>query len=162
MNFEYVSHWRLRSPPARVWAALTEVEAWSQWWPYVRQVQTLRRGDASGLGALRRITWGSRLPYGFTLDVECTEAERERRLRGRASGQLQGEGLWELTPAGDGGTRLRYTWRLELNTRWMRLLAPLAAPLFRWNHDSVMRAGERGLQRWLDGDRVLQAAPRAF
>lgn len=148
MNYEYVSRWRIDAPPAAVWSALTEVEGWPEWWPYVKRVQTLKKGDASGVGAIRRVDWGSRLPYGFTLDVECVEADRERRLRGLATGNLHGEGVWELA-ARDGGTDVRYTWRLALNTRWMRLVAPLASPLFRWNHEGVMRGGHDGLVRHL-------------
>ncbi|HEV8690068.1 MAG TPA: SRPBCC family protein [Ideonella sp.] len=148
-TYSYVSHWRLDAPPQAVWQALTDVDAWPEWWPYVRRVQLLRRGrEPDGVGALRRIDWASRLPYGFTLDVECVESDEPRRLRGRSSGHLEGEGLWELWPDGV-GTVVRYTWRLDLNTTWMRLAAPLMAPLFRWNHHGVMRGGARGLARWL-------------
>ncbi len=147
--YEYLSHWHLAAPPEAVWQALTEVGDWPRWWPYVRRVELLRRGRGTdGLGALRRIAWASRLPYGFTLDVECVEAERCRRLRGLSRGHLEGEGLWELQPDG-GGTSVRYTWRLHLNTAWMRRLAPVMAPVFRWNHEGVMRAGAEGLTRWL-------------
>jgi carbon monoxide dehydrogenase subunit G len=147
-EYEYLSHWQIEAPPAAVWRALTEVEDWPRWWPYVREVQTLQRGDGSGLGAVRRIRWASRLPYGFTLDVRCVEVRPERLLRGRSSGNLDGEGLWELEPSGT-GTAVRYTWRLDLNTRWMRLAAPLMSGVFRWNHEGVMRGGHDGLVRWL-------------
>lgn len=155
--YEYASHWRIAAPVAGVWKALVEVEQWPRWWPYVRSVQTLRAGDADGLGAVRRIAWSSRLPYGFTLDVEGVETSRHRLLRGRATGDLEGEGLWVLQPE-DGGatTSVRYTWRLDLNTRWMRVSAPLMAPVFRWNHHGVMRAGARGLARHL-GARLIHA-----
>lgn len=43
------------------------------------------------------------------------------------------------------GTRVRYTWRLHLNTAWMRYAAPLLAPVFRSNHEGVMRGGALGL-----------------
>jgi hypothetical protein len=32
-----------------------------------------------------------------------------------------------------------------MSARWMRFIAPIAAPVFRWNHDGVMRAGAQGL-----------------
>jgi uncharacterized protein YndB with AHSA1/START domain len=147
--YEYVTRWRLGAPPRAVWQALTEVEQWPRWWPYVRQVEKLRAGDADGLGAIHRIAWGSRLPYGFTLEVECTEARRERLLRGAARGDLEGVGLWELAPHDEGGTHVQYTWRLALNTRWMRLAAPLMSPAFRWNHEGVMKGGGEGLARHL-------------
>lgn len=164
MAYEYVSDWRLDAPPAAVWQALTEVESWPQWWPYVKRVQTLRKGEPSGVGAIRRIAWGSRLPYGFTLDVECTEADRERRLVGAARGDLEGTGVWELAPLAGGGTAVRYTWTLAVNTRWMRVVAPLAAPVFRWNHEGVMRGGRDGLARrlaQLAGDAARPALRRA-
>jgi hypothetical protein len=37
----------------------------------------------------------------------------------------------------------------------MNWLAPLARPLFRWNHDAVMRAGGRGLAQLLNA-RLLE------
>lgn len=44
-------------------------------------------------------------------------------------------------------------WRVELARPWMRWLAPLLAPLFRWNHDGLMRAGREGLARHLGAQR---------
>jgi uncharacterized protein YndB with AHSA1/START domain len=149
MAYEYHSHWPLGAPLDAVWAALTDVETWPAWWPFVKRVQTLRRGDASGLGAIRRIDWGSRLPYGFTLDVECTEVQRHRLLRGRSRGHLEGEGVWTLEPRDASNTDVRYTWKLDVNRPWMKLSAPLMAPVFRWNHEGVMRGGQLGLARHL-------------
>ena len=152
-RYEYLSHWQLDVPPPDVWRALTQVEDWPGWWPHVRRVRTLREGRRGGkdegLGAVRRISWRGRLPYGFTLDVEVVEAQRERRLLGRATGDLEGTGLWQLHPEGN-TTHVHYTWRLALNTRWMRASAPLLSPMFRWNHDGVMHAGAVGLARHLD------------
>src|SRR4051812_28858435 len=154
-RYVYVSEWRLDAPPAAVWDALLDVESWPDWWLHVRRVQTLARGDRSGLGARRRIGWSSRLPYGFTLDVLCVESRPERLLRGRATGDLEGEGVWELAPDG-AGTAVRYTWRLDVNTRWMRLAAPLMGPAFRWNHEGVMRAGRDGLHARLARESMLE------
>ncbi|MBC3227501.1 SRPBCC family protein [Serratia fonticola] len=47
------------------------------------------------------------------------------------------------------GALHRYTWHVRTTTLWMNCLAPLAAPLFRWNHDAVMRAGAKGLAQRL-------------
>ena len=151
MAYEYHSRWLIQAPIEAVWDALTEVETWPQWWPFVKRVQTLRRGDASGLGAIRRIDWASRLPYGFTLDVECVEVERLRLLRGRSRGHLEGVGVWRLAPQGAQTTEVRYTWQLDVNRPWMKLTAPLMAPVFRWNHEGVMRGGETGLACHLAG-----------
>ena len=156
-RFEYVTEWRLAAPIEQVWDALVDVDAWPRWWPQVREVRTLHRGATSDLGTVRRIRWASRLPYGFSLDVETTEVGTMRRLRGRASGDMAGSGLWELERDG-AGTFVRYTWQLELHTRWMRVVAPLMAPVFRWNHEGVMRAGGRGLARHLAHPSSLRIA----
>jgi uncharacterized protein YndB with AHSA1/START domain len=147
-RFELTSHWHLDAPIERVWEALKATESWPLWWRYVKSVRELQAGDADGLGAVRHIAWSSRLPYGVAFDVEVVEVERPRLMRGRARGQLDGMGTWELTPEGV-TTRVRYRWSVELGTPWMRRVAPLAAPVFRWNHNGVMRAGAEGLARHL-------------
>lgn len=160
-HFDLVSQWRIEAPVERVWAALTDPDAWPRWWPYVLGVQTLREGGADGVGSVRRIDWATRLPYRLLIEVEAVESVRLQRLRARSRGQLDGEGLW-LLRADDGGTDVTYVWRVRVVKRWMRWLAPLLAPVFRWNHDAVMRAGEVGLRRYLrESDSVAPTTRRA-
>lgn len=146
--FDLVSHWRLHAPVECVWAALTNPASWPGWWPHVQRVRTLREGGPDGIGAVQRIEWSTLLPYRIVIEVEAVESVRFQRLRGRARGQLDGEGLW-LLRAEDGVTDVTHVWRVHLVKYWMRGLAPLLAPAFRWNHQAVMRAGEAGLQRHL-------------
>ncbi len=143
-----VSHWQLAAPPQVVWRALSRPEQWPAWWPYVLRVQTVAEGGPDGVGRVRRIEWATSLPYRLCIDIEATEVLPGERLRGRSRGTLDGEGLWLLQPL-DGGTLVTYLWRVRLNRAWMRALAPVLAPLFRWNHEAVMRAGGQGLARWL-------------
>jgi len=49
---------------------------------------------------------------------------------------------------------VRYEWTVDTKKRWMDLLSPMLAPIFRWNHDQVMAEGGRGLARHL-GVRLL-------
>jgi hypothetical protein len=42
-------------------------------------------------------------------------------------------------------THVRYDWIVDTTKRWMILLAPVARPLFAWNHHAVMRRGQEGL-----------------
>lgn len=153
VHFDLISHWRIPARVDRVWNALATPEGWPNWWSNVRSVHTLRPGDASGLGRVRRIQWATRLPYEIVIEVEAVESLRHERLRARSRGQLRGEGIWLLRAAGD-LTDVTYVWRVELSSPWMRWLAPLLAPLFRWNHAGVMRAGEAGLTRYLAGPPV--------
>ena len=43
----------------------------------------------------------------------------------------------------------RRDYRCARAAPWMRATAPIAAPVFRWNHNGVMRAGAEGLARLL-------------
>jgi hypothetical protein len=151
-HVDLVSHWRIDAPVDRVWAALNELETWPRWWPCVRSVRLLKVGRADGVGSVRRIEWATRPPCDLVVDVEAVESLRHERLRGRSHGkspgQLRGEGLWLLRSDG-GSTDVTAVWRVELAPRWMRWLAPVLVPLFRWNHRSVMRAGGLGLARHL-------------
>lgn len=155
-QFELVSQWHLAAPIDAVWEAIKATERWPSWWRYVQRVDELKAGDADGVGAVRHIAWSSRLPYGVAFEVEVVESRRPRLLSARARGQLEGLGTWELTPDGD-TTRVRYTWCVDLGSRWMRVVAPVAAPVFRWNHNGVMRAGAQGLARHL-GVRLIDAS----
>jgi uncharacterized membrane protein len=123
---------------------LTDTPSWPRWWPYVRRVQSL--GEKR-----RRIDWRTPLGYGFTVEVEVTESLPPERLRARSNGQMQGEGIWLLRGRIDQQTDVTYVWRVSLPGGWMRWLAPLLAPLFRWNHAAVMQAGGAGLARFLVG-----------
>ena len=147
-RLRYVTDWSLDAPIERVWDALVDVETWPQWWPHVRDVRTLHHGAANGLGSVRRLRWSSRLPYGFSLEVTTTLVRAPFRLEGRATGDMAGTGVWTLVRDG-AGTCVRYVWTLDLHTRWMRLAAPFMAPVFRWNHEGVMRSGGQGLARHL-------------
>jgi hypothetical protein len=152
-HFDLVSHWRLSAPVERVWAALADAESWPVWWPCVVSVRVLRAGNADGLGSVRLFRWHTRLLCDIKVEVERVECLRPERLRGRSGGPLGGTGIWLLRAEG-AGTRAGFTdvtcvWRVDLAQRWMRWCLPLLAPVLRWNHSGVMRAGAHGLARYL-------------
>ena len=147
-DYSFTTIWRLDAPVAAIWTAITEVERWPLWWRGVEAVVQLRPGDATGLGAIHRYTWKSKLPYRLVFAMETTLVEPYRRLAGRAQGELQGAGCWTFAEAG-AITTLRYDWNVQTTQAWMNLLAPVARPLFAWNHDVVMAWGGEGLAHWL-------------
>jgi hypothetical protein len=155
-SFALVTHWHLEAPIEAVWDALYAVEDWPKWWPYVRVVKELQRGDDSGVGAVRRYTWTSRLPYHLTFEMKSTLVERPYRLEGEAQGELTGAGRWSLRRL-DAATEVRYAWEVQTTRPWMNVLAPVLAPAFRWNHGQVMAVGGRGLAAHL-GVRLLKSA----
>lgn len=148
MRYELTSHWRFDAPIDAVWDAIFDAEAWPTWWRGVERVVTLDRGDAGGLGARQYSTWKSVLPYRLSFESTVTRVERLRLIEAQVAGELEGTGCWSFAQD-DGSTRVRYEWRVRTTRTWMNLLAPVARPLFRWNHDVIMRAGAAGLARRL-------------
>ena len=142
--YAFTSHWDVEAPIDAVWDAIYDSNRWPDWWPFVASVQELAPGDPSGVGAVRRYTWRTRLPYAFTFGSRVTKVERPRILEAAVTGDLNGVGCWTLTPNAS-GTHVQYDWNVRTRAAWMNMLAPVARPLFKWNHDAVMRSGAEGL-----------------
>ena len=149
-SYEFVSVWNIDAPLDFVWDAIKDSAAWPEWWRGVIRVVELKKGDADGLGAIHRSTWKSALPYTLEFDSEVIRIEEEKLIEARAFGELTGRGLWQFSPS-DTGVRVQYDWRVETTKRWMNALAPVARPLFNWNHNVIMRWGEEGLKQRVSG-----------
>ena len=146
-EYQFVTKWAIPATLERVWEELMSPEQWPTWWRGVERVELLRPGiDALGHGAVRRYTWRSKLPYRLTFVMETTHVEPRTKIEGRASGELEGLGRWHLFHD-SGITHVQYDWQVEANKLWMRLFAPLAKPIFEWNHDVVMEWGRECLVR---------------
>jgi hypothetical protein len=124
----------------------------------VTGVDELEPGAADGVGKRLRLLFRTRLPYTLGFDVQVTRVQPPSRLEARAAGELDGTGRWTLTSA-DGGTLVRYDWDVRTTRRWMNLMAPAARPVFRWNHDELMREGGESLARRLGVASVPAGTP---
>jgi uncharacterized protein YndB with AHSA1/START domain len=131
-EYSLMAEWHLDAPIERIWEALVNPEQWPRWWRYVEAVVELEKGDAQEIGALRRYTWSSRLPYRLSFDMRTTALARPSLIEGVATGDLNGTGRWELRESGK-STHVQYTWTVTTGKRWMNLLAPILAPVFAWN-----------------------------
>jgi uncharacterized protein YndB with AHSA1/START domain len=147
-SFHLVTDWRFAAPQEAVWRALMTAEDWPSWWRAVAKVERIADGDASGIGAVRRMTWRTALPYTLSFDMRITRVVPMTLLEGRAEGELTGLGRWRLTPEG-ATTQVRYEWIVEVTKPWQRRLAPLLRPVFTWNHNVVMGWGYQGLAKKL-------------
>ena len=70
-------------------------------------------------------------------------------MHGTATGELTGTGHWRLYEHA-GVTAVTYEWKVRTTKAWMNALAPIAKPIFEYNHNVVMRWGGEGLARRLD------------
>ena len=152
-GYRFLTSWLLEAPRGDVWEAIWDAPAWPTWWPAVTGAEELDPGTPCGVGRRGRYEWRGRIPYRLRFEAVSTAVEPPRVLEVEASGELEGTGRWRLYEE-DGVTAVLYDWQVHANRAWMRALAPVAAPLFHWNHDQVMRGGGTGLARHL-GCRLL-------
>jgi uncharacterized protein YndB with AHSA1/START domain len=143
-DYEFLTTWLLDAPRERVWEAIYESEHWPRWWRGVVEAEREAEGDVAGIGQIGRYVWRSKLPYNLEFRMRTTRVEHPRLLEGEASGELAGVGRWRLFED-DGATAVIYEWNVHTTKPWMNLLAPIAKPIFAWNHDWVMRNGGTGL-----------------
>lgn len=148
-EYGFVTVWRIEAPLQQVWDAVHDPAAWPQWWACVERVIEVEAGAEDGVGALHRYTWNGRLPYRVRFDIRVTRVEPHHLLEGEASGDVEGIGRWRFSSGAD-ITIVRYEWRVHTGRGWMNLLAPIARPFFKWNHDYVMQQGGEALARRLD------------
>jgi hypothetical protein len=94
------------------------------------------------------IAWRSRIPYTLEFEFAVKEMDEPCSMFGEARGELEGTGQWRLFEHA-GVTAVTYDWNVHTTQRWMNALAPLARPVFEYNHNVVMRWGGEGLARRL-------------
>jgi hypothetical protein len=148
-HYVFSSVWQLPAPPDEAYDVLIDAAGYPTWWPQVRAVRQI--DESTGEMVCRSL-----LPYELTFVVH---AERQDRvagvLRARVDGDLIGITQWTLRPAGTGGVACRAVFDedVRVGSGLLRAAGVLARPALRFNHDLMMRAGERGLQRLLAGRR---------
>jgi hypothetical protein len=87
--------------------------------------------------------------------MESIEIIPYRRLAVEVKGDLQGTGFCELRSNKLCQlTQVTFFWDVEVCKPWLKLLAIIAKPVFIWNHNRVMKQGERGLIRRINSNRL--------
>lgn len=140
--FVFEAVWRLPADPDTVYRALAASEDYHRWWPQI--VESARLDHESG-----RLTAKSALPYRLRMVVRREiEDAATRNLRAALTGDLDGWSSWRVVPDGPGSLAV-YDQQVVVSARFLGLLAQLAPWPLRWNHQVMMRDGERGLRRYL-------------
>ena len=156
-QYDFLTTWLVDAPLDRVWETIYAIERWPEWWPGVQSVTELVHGDGDGEGSVYRHVWRSRIPYAVRFDSTVEEVRRPHLILARAEGGLAGTGTFRLFE-GPLGTAVTYEWQVATTKRWMNVIAPVARPVFAWNHHAVMNEGGRGLARVLGVELLAQSS----
>ncbi len=141
-QFVFRSEWRLPALPRRVYEVLAEVENYPRWWPQVRRAHRI---DATS----GELTCRSLLPYDlvFVMQQDLEDPE-DLVLRASLTGDLRGTSQWTVTTDGD-GARAIFDEDVSVGSGLLRAAGRLFRPALKFNHDLMMRAGEKGLRAYL-------------
>jgi hypothetical protein len=142
-HYVFRSVWHLDAAPDRVYAALQNVAEYPQWWREVRE--TVQLDETRG-----RLRCRSLLPYDLTMMLTREiEDPVGRVLRARLTGDLVGVSTWTIRADGPRGSVAVFDEDVAVGKAAVRAAGRLARPVLTFNHDRMMRSGERGLRRWL-------------
>jgi hypothetical protein len=141
-TYVFRSEWRLAAPPHRVYELLADVETYPQWWPQVRRAKRI----ADGAGEL---TCRSLLPYDVEFVMRrVVEDPVGLVLRAELAGDLNGTSQWTIRAEGDEALAV-FDEDVSVGSGTLRAASRLMRPALRFNHDLMMRSGERGLREFL-------------
>lgn len=141
-RYVFRSTWHLPAARGEVYSALVDVGSYPLWWPQVRAARQL--DDTSGELCCRSL-----LPYELSFVVRReVEDAGAGILRAELVGDLTGWSQWTVTEDG-AGTVAVFDENVRVGSAMLRAAGRLVRPVLTFNHDAMMRSGERGLRRHL-------------
>ena len=148
-EFHIVTTWNLTATVQEVASILTDAPHLPDWWAEVYLgTSIVTAGDPQGIGRQVAVHSKGWLPYELNWTGTLVESRMPHTWTIAASGDLDGVGVWTLVQDGPQVAAV-YDWRVKAEKPILRLLSPLLAPIFAWNHRWAMAKGEAGLQREL-------------
>jgi hypothetical protein len=138
VRFESDRRYQLPVSPTELWAALTRLDRYQLWWPWLREFDAqLLAGDE---------TWDCLvqppLPYRVRFVVALEEVTAPTTVRASITGDVVGEARLDIVEQPD-GSEARLVSHLEPGNGFLKAVARVAAPVVRYGHDWVLDTGAR-------------------
>lgn len=133
---------------AVVWDALSHVERYPLWWPWLR---------CDGVALAEGERWTCRIDppliYSLEFELRVVEVVGERFVRAELQGDLVGSASLTLDGDREGACSARLESTLAATAAPARLVARFAGPIARLGHDWVLDSGARRFRSALDDQR---------
>lgn len=160
-DYHFVTHWRMHGTPDEIIVVLGDARELARWWPSVYlDVREIEPGDEQGIGKVVELRTKGWLPYTIRWRFRVEESDPPRRIAIAASGDLEGRGVWTITPDGD-ETDVTYDWRIRGDKPLFRYGSFVLKPLFAANHRWAMARGAESMALELRRRRAKTVAERA-
>ncbi len=145
-DYRFITHWRVKAMPGEVYDLLSDSAQVATWWPQLyRKVEVVMPGDAHGVGKIVNARTRGFLPYTLRWSFRLTESHYPNGFSLEVWGDLTGTGTWDFMRDGD-HTNVTYHWNVRGDKVLLKYFSFFLRPLFRINHDYVMKKGEEGLR----------------
>jgi len=145
-DYEFLTEWTVEGDILEVAAVLKDVEAFPRWWrPVYRTAKIVDPGEHDGTGRIVKFTARGFLPYVLRWIIQVVESREPHGFTFRASGDLEGTGVWDLEQDGR-YVKIRIDWRVRARKTIIRVSSFALRSVFSRNHLWAMAKGEEGLQ----------------
>lgn len=136
--------WRFDVDPPTLWAAMSDVDSYRSWWPWL-----VRLDAAAGFGAGARWSCTVRppLPYVLRFTLDLVDVDPPRCAMATVGGDITGSARLTVTPVDDGGSEVRLESSLAPANPFLKGIARVAAPVVRFGHDWVLDTGAGQFRR---------------
>jgi polyketide cyclase/dehydrase/lipid transport protein len=149
--YHFVTDWRFHAPLKRVWSVVLDIERYPGWWKNFRRV-AITRGDGKSVGSIIECEVRGSLPYSLRYALEVVEANEDRHILLRSTGDLVGTGRWAFSETEPGISKVAYYWDVATTNPILNLLAPLARGALARNHEHVMANGYASLRPHVEAE----------
>ncbi|MEQ1786119.1 MAG: SRPBCC family protein [Acidimicrobiales bacterium] len=125
-------------PPEELWEAMARVDAYREWWPWLRQL------DATALvgGDVWSAVVQPPLPYRLRFSVHLDRVDAPLLASAHVTGDIEGTARLVIEPTAE-GSELHFTSELAPTNAVLRTVASLASPMVRFGHEWVLDTGLR-------------------
>jgi uncharacterized protein YndB with AHSA1/START domain len=145
-EYVFIDEWDVEAPQEAVFEALADTRTYPEWW---RPVYIEVEADCPPqVGCVSRQEFKGRLPYHLKTTSEIVRMEPPREFEVKVDGDLNGKGIWTLTPR-DGVVHIRFDWRVLADRPLLRYLSPIFRPFFRYNHNWSIKRATEGLEPYV-------------
>ncbi len=144
-HYTLTTTWKIDKPIEKIWDELIKFEDWPKWWKSIKHVRLEKLKNNT---LVLHFTWKGILPYSLTFPIIITYLDPMKWIEGEAKGDLEGRGICAISSTKT-QTTITFTWNVSTKKRWMNIVAPIAKPIFSWNHNNIMQQGAKGLARYL-------------
>jgi len=129
---------RFAAGPDDLWSALTAVDRYRLWWPWLRRFDGHSFSEGTRWGCAIR----SPLRYPVRFEIVLEEVVTGRSASASVAGDITGRARLDVTPV-EGGSELRLVSTLAPESRLLRTISRLLPPVARLGHDRLIETAMR-------------------